>query len=89
MRVAIPVQRAVLTAGLLLTGAVCAQSIYPTKALTIVVPFSTGGSTDLITRLLARELAGRGFAAGIGEGREFAIGAGPAAGVLAPGGLVG
>ena len=29
---------------------------FPTKAITLVVPYSTGGSTDLITRLVAREL---------------------------------
>ncbi len=33
-----------------------AQTAYPAKSLTMVVPFSAGGSTDLITRLLAREL---------------------------------
>lgn len=29
---------------------------FPTKSITLVVPYSTGGSTDLITRLIAREL---------------------------------
>jgi tripartite-type tricarboxylate transporter receptor subunit TctC len=30
---------------------------FPSRAITLVVPYSTGGSTDLITRLIARELS--------------------------------
>jgi len=41
---------------LLCCGSVWAQSTYPTKTVTLVVPYSAGGSTDLITRLIAREL---------------------------------
>jgi len=36
-----------------------AQTAYPAKSLTLVVAFSTGGSTDLITRLIAKELTGQ------------------------------
>ena len=38
---------------------VLAQPAYPAKPVTLVVSFSTGGSTDIITRLLARELTGQ------------------------------
>jgi len=34
-----------------------AQTAYPSKPVTVVVPFSAGGSTDLISRLIARELS--------------------------------
>jgi len=43
-------------AGLMCCGSVWAQGAYPTKTVTLVVPYSAGGSTDLITRLIAREL---------------------------------
>lgn len=33
-----------------------AQNAWPTKPVTIVVPFSAGGSTDVVGRLLAKEL---------------------------------
>lgn len=48
-----------LAAGLALAmtaGGAFAQAGYPTKTVTLVVPYSAGGSTDLITRLIAREL---------------------------------
>ncbi|MBY0271044.1 MAG: tripartite tricarboxylate transporter substrate binding protein [Burkholderiales bacterium] len=41
---------------LVFCGSVWAQGAYPTKTVTLVVPYSAGGSTDLITRLIAREL---------------------------------
>ena len=37
-------------------GAVQAQSDYPNKAVRLVVGFSAGGSTDVVARLLAKEL---------------------------------
>ena len=37
-------------------GLSVAQSPYPAKNITLIVPFSPGGSTDLITRIVAREL---------------------------------
>jgi len=35
---------------------VAAQTAFPSKNITIVVPFAPGGSSDLITRILAKEL---------------------------------
>lgn len=46
-------------AGIAATGSVHAQTNYPAKTITLVVSFSAGGSTDLVTRLIARELSGQ------------------------------
>lgn len=43
-------------AGTLAFAGVQAQT-FPARPITLVVPYSTGGSTDLITRLIARELS--------------------------------
>jgi tripartite-type tricarboxylate transporter receptor subunit TctC len=45
-----------LTAGLALTGAATAQD-YPTKPVTVVVPFSAGGPTDTVARLIAEVMS--------------------------------
>src|SRR5258706_9660745 len=45
--------------GVVASGAFLAQSAYPARNVTIVVPFAPGGSSDLITRLLAKELTGQ------------------------------
>src|SRR5438552_14118703 len=41
---------------LALATASSAQSIYPTRQITIVVGFSAGGSTDIVARLVAEEM---------------------------------
>jgi tripartite-type tricarboxylate transporter receptor subunit TctC len=47
----------VLLAGLaLLSNLVVAQSDYPSRPVTIVVPYSTGGTTDIVARILAQAL---------------------------------
>lgn len=45
-----------LTAALPLAGAAHAQSEYPSRPITIVVPFAAGGSTDNVTRLVAEAI---------------------------------
>ncbi len=40
----------------LLTGAATAQQAFPSRPLKIIVPVTTGGPSDLVARLLAREL---------------------------------
>src|SRR5215213_4191222 len=57
-------RRAVLGLGTLLVlagwmpPAVKAQSGYPSRPVTLVVPFPAGGSTDLVARLVAAEMTG-------------------------------
>ena len=47
---------ATLFVGSVLLGSAAAQDAYPAKAITIVSPFSAGGGTDFLARLLASEL---------------------------------
>lgn len=47
---------AAVAIGSCISGSVVAQSSFPAKPVTLVVPYSAGGSTDIITRLIAREL---------------------------------
>jgi tripartite-type tricarboxylate transporter receptor subunit TctC len=44
------------TLGVFASGNVVAQPAYPARNVTLIVPYSTGGSSDLITRMVAREL---------------------------------
>ena len=46
---------AVLGAGLLTHTAAMAQA-YPSKPVTIVVPFAAGGATDLLARIIGQAL---------------------------------
>jgi len=43
----------VLATTSLFAGSACAQGGYPNKAITLVVPFSAGGPTDAVARLIA------------------------------------
>ncbi|MCX7310855.1 MAG: tripartite tricarboxylate transporter substrate-binding protein [Alphaproteobacteria bacterium] len=57
MRQAGPIRVVVALAALLLLCApACAQDAYPSKTITMIVPFAAGGSTDVIGRLLAEGL---------------------------------
>jgi tripartite-type tricarboxylate transporter receptor subunit TctC len=53
--------RLLLAAGLLaiLSGAAAAQEGYPSRPVTIVVPYAAGGSIDLVTRIVAEGLSQR------------------------------
>ena len=42
---------------LAISAAATAQAPYPAKPVTTVVPFSTGGSTDLVTRLMGQTMS--------------------------------
>jgi len=46
-----------LVSGLLLTGAAVAADDYPSKPITVVVPFSAGGPTDTVARLIAQSMS--------------------------------
>lgn len=46
-----------LAAGALAAGPANAQSDYPTKPITIIVPFAAGGPTDTVTRLIAEPMS--------------------------------
>jgi tripartite-type tricarboxylate transporter receptor subunit TctC len=45
--------------GAIASNSALAQSPYPAKPITLIVAFSPGGSTDLVTRIIAKELAGQ------------------------------
>jgi tripartite-type tricarboxylate transporter receptor subunit TctC len=47
---------ALLGTGLLATGPAAAQAAYPSKTITIVVPFSAGGTTDILARIVGQAL---------------------------------
>lgn len=51
-----PLAAAVLAAGALLSAGAFAQATYPTKSITIVVPYPAGGSNDTFARQVAKEL---------------------------------
>ena len=51
-----PLAAAVLAAGGLLSAGAFAQATYPTKGITIVVPYPAGGSNDTFARQVAKEL---------------------------------
>ena len=40
----------------LLTGSAVAQSDYPTRPITVIVPFAAGGPTDTVARLVSESM---------------------------------
>lgn len=46
----------VLGSGLLATVPAAAQAVYPNKTITIIVPFSAGGTTDILARIVGQAL---------------------------------
>src|SRR3990167_4565406 len=48
---------AALGSALLTTGPVVAQAAFPSKPITIIVPFSAGGTTDILARIVGQELS--------------------------------
>jgi len=52
-------RRAAAVAGIaaVTAGAAWAQSAYPTRPITVVVPFSAGGPTDTVTRLISEAMS--------------------------------
>ena len=42
-----------------LAPALCAAQTYPTKPITMMVPFSAGGSTDTVARIMSEKLTAR------------------------------
>jgi tripartite-type tricarboxylate transporter receptor subunit TctC len=63
------------------TGVAQAQSAYPTKPVTIVVPFPPGGGVDLAARVIGEKLAAR-------SGQPFVVENRPGVGGLAGAGIV-
>jgi len=43
-------------AGLATTGAVFAADVYPSKPITVIVPYPPGGSNDVFARIMAKEM---------------------------------
>lgn len=46
-------------AALLVAGSAMAQAAWPAKSITMIVPFPPGGPTDVVTRIVGKELADR------------------------------
>lgn len=66
------------TFGLLFVGEVAAAETYPTKPIRIIVPFSAGGTTDMLARLLSplfHDWTGRPFVVENRAGASGLIGA--------------
>ena len=57
-------RRALLAAPALLPGLAAAQEAWPTRTVTVIVPWAPGGSTDFLARLICQRLSatmGQGF----------------------------
>lgn len=66
--------RALSAAAVVMAGASAALAAYPERAITLVVPFSPGGTTDLAARLLAQQVQEKTGATIIVENRAGAGG---------------
>ena len=67
-------QTAAALAGLALAGGACAQA-YPAKPVRFIVPFATGASIELMTRVIVEEIGKRTGTVFIVESRPGALGA--------------
>jgi tripartite-type tricarboxylate transporter receptor subunit TctC len=79
---------AVLSLSCMIPTVVSAQDSYPSRAVTIIVPFAAGGSTDVQARLVAKSLqaiTGQPFVVDNKAGASGAIGARAAASAKADG----
>lgn len=65
-KLAIAVRRALLLSAVLVPLAATAQPAYPSRPVTVVVPYSPGGTTDIIARLTAQYL-------GASTGKTFVV----------------
>jgi len=52
-----PLRQLAAAAALLLLNGVTGAQTYPTKPVTVIVPFAVGGSTDIVARIVAQELS--------------------------------
>ena len=52
-----PQRQLAAAAALLLLNGVTGAQTYPTKPVTVIVPFAVGGSTDIVARIIAQELS--------------------------------
>jgi tripartite-type tricarboxylate transporter receptor subunit TctC len=72
-----------IVAALISAAPVAADPVFPAKAVTVVVPFPPGGSTDRVTRLIAQKLSEHTGQPAIVQNRPGAAGAIAAQAVLA------